>query len=187
MDRYKINYKTNAKINMWVVFSNMLMCFSLGILLFAVCALVLSFTTIDSDMAMIYPAIGSAVLSAVGFTVLTVIYARSSKDAEISGDKLIINFGFYEAGRGGLAEFHKKINLNEISACTVESEHKKINSFKFFMLGYSNSVYDKTVWETTAGQYSQPFLKIVIGDNILLLPVENAEELCSEINEKICK
>lgn len=187
MSRYKINYKSNAKINLWAAFNNILICFFTCVSLFALTALALSFTELNSDMVLIYPAIGSAVLFAAVFTVLTVIYALSAKDAEITDDELIIHFGYHEAGRGGYADFHRKINLSDINSCTVENEHKKLNPFKFFMLVYDSSDYNVSIWEITAGQYSQPFLKLVFDEKILLLPVENAVELCSKINEKICK
>lgn len=189
MDRYKINYKSNAKINLWVIFNNMTNCFMFGTLFFGLLSLAL--IVFDADDVLIPSAVTAAVLSAVGFTVLMLIYARSTKDIEITEDEIIIHFGFCELGRGGYAIFHKKIKLSDVHSCTVETEYKRLNTFKFFMLQYDNSAYNKYVCEIVAGQYSQPFVKIEIcnkfRDEYLMLPAENAAELCSEINEKICK
>ncbi len=185
MDRYKINYKSNAQINLWVIFLNFGQCFIICALFFAIASLILAL--LDSDYVFLLSGVLTAVLFAIGFTVMMLMYARSPKDVEITEDEIIIHFGFLEMGRGGYAEFHKKIKLNEVTSCTVETEYKRINTFKFFMLRYDNSVYDKRICELTAGQYSHPFVKIELCDEYLMLPVENAAELCSEINEKICK
>lgn len=185
MGRYKINYKSKAKINSWVIFVNLMQCFMFCALLFSITALIL--VLFNSEYVFLPAGVLTSALFAIGFTVLMLMYAHSPKAVEITEDEIIIHFGFLEMGRGGFAEFHKKIKLSDVRSCTVETEHKRINAFKFFMLQYENSVYDKCVWEITAGQYSEPFIKVELCDNYLLLPTENAAELCAAINEKICK
>lgn len=185
MSRYKINYKSNTKINLWVIFNNIVQCFMFSVLFFALVSLAL--VSFSDDVVLIPTAVAAAVLFAVGFIVLMLIYARSPKDVEITEDEIIIHFGFCEMERGGYASIHKKIKLSDVSFCTVETELERLNPLKFFMLKYDNSVYNRCVFEIVAGQYSQPFVKIAICDIDLMLPVENAAELCSEINEKICK
>lgn len=185
MSRYKINYKSNAKINLWVIFNNMTNCFMFCILFFALISLAL--VVFDNDYDLILSAVTASVLFAISFTILMLIYARSPKDIEITDDEIIIHFGFLEIGRGGYANIHKRIKLSNVSSCTVETEYERLNVFKFFMLKYDNSAYNRLVCEITAGQYSQPFVKIALYNQDLMLPAENAAELCSEINKKICK
>lgn len=194
MSRYKINYKSSTKINLWVVFVNMVQCFMFGVLFYALLSLALivfDAEVFDANGVLIPSAVTAAVLSAVGFTVLMLMYARSTKDVEITENEIIIHFGFCEMGRGGYASFHKKVKLSDVHSCTVETEYKRLNVFRFFMLQYDNSAYNSFVNEIVAGQYSQPFVKIKIcnefRDEYLILPAEHAAELCSEINEKICK
>lgn len=163
----------------------MALCFMFCVMFFALVSLALS--VFRDDYELIPTAVIAAVLSAVGFTVLMLIYARSPKDVEITEDEIIIHFGFCEIGRGGYASFNKKIKLSDVSSCTVETELQRLNALRFFMLKYDNSVYNRCIFEIVAGQYSQPFVKIALCDQDLMLPAENAAELCSEINEKICK
>lgn len=186
MSRYKINYKSKALIDLWVTFVNLSQCFIFCMLFFCVVSLIL--VLFNTEYIFLPSGMLTAVLFAVSFTVLMVMYARSPKDVEITDDEIAMHFGFYEMGRGAYAEFHKKIKLSDVLSCTVETEYKRINTFKFFMLQYNNRVYNETVWEIPAGQYAQPFVKIELCDNnYLVLPTENAEELCTVINEKICK
>ena len=185
MRRYKINYKSNAKINLWVIFNNMKNCLMFCVLFFALFSLALVLA--KDEVSLILPAVTAAVLFAVSFITLMLIYARSPKDIEITEGEIIIHFGFCEIGLGGYASFHKKIKLSNVCSCTVETEYKRLNVFKFFMLKYDNSAYNRIVREITAGQYAQPFVKIALGNEDLMLPAEHAAELCLEINEKICK
>ena len=184
MKEYEINYKSKAKIIAYVLFNNFCTCLMFSVLLFAISSLV---SVLFDYYEFLIPTIISIAFFAIGFAALFVTYLKSSHSVVIEDNEIVIHFGYKEMNRGGYADIKTKIRADEIKSCTLELQYEKLNSVKYFMLGYDNKTYNERRVEIMNGNYDEPFVKLVFETgNALYLPAKNAAELCECIN-MICK
>lgn len=175
---YKLNLKPKSAI-LYAVFNNFVICVIYGALIYSISA-VIGIWVLDIDLINKTFIVSFCTALAAAFLLLMIIYAKSKKNVEITSDFLIIDFGYFDYGKGSLAKFKNKINLSDITGCEYfEKEDKEIK--KDFAYYIENNKYSE--YRIVAGDYNKPYISIIVNNKYkLLLPIENAKKLYENIN-----
>lgn len=179
---YKLNLKAKSAI-LYALFNNFVICVIYGALIFAITTLI-GIWILDIDLINKKFIISFCFTLAIAFLLLMVIYAKSKKNVEVTSDYLIIDFGYFDYGKGSLAKFKNKINLSDITDFEYfEKEDKEIKrDFAYYV---ENNKYSE--YRIVAGDYNKPYVSITVENKYkykLLLPTENAKELYNTLHKR---